>query len=452
LTVPQDDAVATLLAAVRRAQASREREVRFGSARLERFLRASGRAALWEVVDSLTMNHSHVYEAVGSEGELESLVVDALANGGAPDLSALAAKVMASARQQPIFLVAIGLANCAPPREVQRLRRDVALAPAPTPTTSWASHQRGVLSALGDAFAPLGRVAHGTQDGETMDSRIGATLFFRERGPLRMARLRAETKARYALAVWCTLEPPGDRDKSGFTLWPSVANWIAKPAVAVEHPVRELRSDPDGRRHARVRSSELQYADYDLPPSRRGITAPFRAMARAEQHHHSAGCLLSAAICVWEALHIPGEHSHSARALHLRAAVDALCDPPPGIRGRRDDRWPAVCERLKVDQALARQGHSLQSQARSWKAFNVARSVRSHGSDAYALDVGAGLRSTRRQGVPRSELAPALARADLGRVAEGVLLATRQLWRLMDARGWDDALYEQQFAPASKSP
>lgn len=402
---------------------------------------------MYAVLRWLDAERPDIYREVGSEQELGALIVEVLADRPLEDGHALADRLMREAALEPDFLVSIGLANLATPAAVIPVDRRAVLTPVPTMDRSWHHHERDIRAVLGDAITPAGRHSHGTTEGQMMDSRIGAALQFRERGPLRLARRRAETKARYAIAGWCLLKPP-DAKGHDFVLWPSVGSWIAKPAVSIEHAARPVAEGAARSIGTRNNGGEFQYADYELPNSKRALASPFKAMAKADQRH-SARCLLSAAWALWVGVHIPGELQRADRLLHLSAAIDALCAAPPGVRGSSTARWERLCEKLGVWAKLSRMGFAVDGYERAEERLGMARNLVAHSSEAYGLNLDGRVSSHRLGDISPHELSPALVASDLSLFATAVGHAVQRMWRLAERCRFDDATYEQQFAAST---
>lgn len=457
-------ALVRLRRAVRRAVAAKRR---YHGNLIDFYLADGGWAALVVVVRAVQADRPALNASVASEDELGSLVLEALETDiedrdGFKDIHALGLAVERRIADEPQRWVEVPIANLqAPSRLVVLDHKDGKPRALLVPTVrSFADPaqrdradaiERDLRAATGRPLRLRPRFTTGPSDATDSpagdqtrklgtDSRVGAVLFQSHPGPVRLARQRALTDARFAVALWCLANPP-DEQADGFALWPSVADWQPLPYFSVDAPTVSTEADP--RRSPRSDGGEYEYAEYVLPDEDVALQQPWRAF-RAAPGHRPARALLSAAWALYVALHIPAHLQLPDRIVHLLAARNALCTPPKGVKGSADSRWKAVTRRLRLYDRLSKE-MDVTDAGLIEDRVEVVRNLAVHAGASYAMVAGGPVDSTWLRGIRRDQLVPAATRADTALAATAIVRVASGLLAAADAAGYADSAYERHF-------
>jgi hypothetical protein len=314
-------------------------------------------------------------------------------------------------------------------------------------TADDAAHVRDAIEAhFSDALLPP-TVVERSDPGQRADEvGIAAAVISLEDGHPGLARHRARTRAQYAVACWCLSSPPADQN-DGFALWPTVADWLPQPYVHHQIAVKPHESTTARFDRARPDEGWFEYAPYLLPSEETVLRAPWTAMAAAPASH-CARALLGAAWELYVCACMPSPLQRPDRAIHLLAAINALCvppPPPPRIAGTVDERWNQVAARLDVWTDLERDGHDVTAARRTRDRLDAIRNLLLHAADSFNLSYGIAPASSRGRHVSKGELLPAVVASDLGLMLLAVEDATRKMYEQARGNGWDPAEFERHF-------
>ncbi len=422
---------------------------------VEFLLDTEGWQAVWALVDALEEESPELVGRFGDDDEVASAILDELAARPQPEtLSGLVSALVRRAETGPPLLVTVTLANVEMPRRVVKFGDDLVLVPTWDPDADGyvvrASEfpndpQTQLERHFRDRPARGARRDRDAETGERLDTRATASLISVERAPRRRAVTRAETRARYTLAVWMLLDPPST-DPSDTTLWPTLARWL--PAASQQHfpEVKQYRPNVPPRGRDDARGGTYLYGSWPLP-EREVLEAPFAAIRAADGGSHFAGALLSAARALYLAAEPSNGLSTVERLVQVHIATEALGERPPNAaaKGRRFDRladglgaWEAVAadygeratglarERLDVWRNLAvHRAHSFRAQW-GYRPGDVLRGQ-------------SGARSA-------ATLNPAVAYRDLHLSLTAVRIAAAALFWIAHDAQYDDLIIEQLFA------
>src|SRR5262249_29898043 len=153
------------------------------------------------------------------------------------------------------------------------------------------------------------------RDGVDIDTRQTASLLLVEEGTEALAISLAETRAKYALAMWCVLSPP-KRTARSRPLWPSASSLAPAPYLelgAIHKAFHPKHSAGGSRKGASI----TEYGPYKLTRAEAVLRAPFDALRKARRDNHCALALLSACRSLHLALSFPSDFERTERVMHL---------------------------------------------------------------------------------------------------------------------------------------
>jgi hypothetical protein len=434
-------------AATRRAEASHV------GVPIEALLDDEGWRAVWALIDELESERPHVLGGFGDEDEAAVALLERVeAHPNVASAGELASGLEEMQLNAPSLLVTVPLANVDMPRGFVALDDGLALVPTWDPDSDGLvvradeypnDPQTQLERHFRDRPGRGSRRERDEQTGERIDTRAMVSLVSVEHGPRRRAVVRAETRARYALAVWTLLAPPPE-DPTMTTMWPTLATWIPQPTMHEFAEVKEHRPGTPPAEQDRPRGGTYIYGGWPLP-DKEVLLAPFKAIEVADAGGHHAGALLSTARALYLAAEPTAGLSAIERLVQVRIAMEALSErPPQGERGARFDR---IADRLGVWDTL-RADYGEQTVVRAQERLNVWRTLavhRSHGFRAHwGFQRGEILRG---QGTDQSadELNPAVARRDLQiAYAAAQIVAAAVFWIAHDC-GFEDSFVEPLF-------
>jgi hypothetical protein len=419
---------------------------------IEGLLDEEGWRAVWLAIDALESERPHVLGGFGDEDEAAAALLESFeADSDVGSMAELATGLEQMQVDAPALLVTVPIAN------VEMPRRFIALDDTLGLVSTWDSKEGRVVRAdefpndpqtqlerhFRDRPARGARRERDEETGESIDTRAMASLVSVERGLRRRAVARAETRARYATAVWTLLAPPPE-DPTMTTMWPAPATWTPQPTMYEFPSVKEYRPDVPRTEQDRPRGGTYIYGGWQLPDEEI-LRAPFKAIEAADARGHHAGALLSAARALYLAAEPTTGLSAVERLVQVRIAMEALGERPP--RGERGPRFDRVADRLGVWRKL-RSDYGELAVAQAQRRLTVWRTLavhRSHGFRAHwGFQRGEVLRG---QGGDQAtdELSLTVARRDL-QIAYGAAqtVAAAVFWIAHDS-GFDDAHVEPLY-------
>jgi len=420
---------------------------------IEALLDDDGWRAVWRLVDELESERPDLLGGFGDEDEAVAVLLEHV--DASPDVASIAELALVLEGRQaaaPNVLVTVALANVDMPRCFLPLGDALGLVPTSDPdvdghtlrTSEWPHDPDTQLERhFRDRPGRTARRERDEETGERIDTRAMASLVSVERAPRRRAVVRAETRARYALAVWSLLAPPPE-DPTMTTMWPTIASWTPQPMMYEAAAVKAYRPDAARREQDRPRGGTYIYGAWPLPDSE-VVLAPFRAMDAAIAGGHHAGALLSAARALYLAAEPTTGLSSVERLVQVQIAIEAVSERPRG--GQKGARFDRLAELLDVWRNLCDDyGEMAVKRARQrisvWRALAVHRS---HGFRAHwGFRRGDVLRG---QGGERSVdgLTPAVARRDLQIAFTAAQTVTAALFWIAHDREFDDMGVEPLF-------
>lgn len=297
--------------------------------------------------------------------------------------------------------------------------------------------QFGVYEHLGDRLDGVSRTLRRESGAET-DTRRTASLLIVEDGPERMAYERARAKAHYAVATWSVLAPPAPGQ-----LLPDVSVWSPQPYLLYTSPRKRLEQGEWIGKERPTIGRYREFSPYQLPGDG-VVVAPFEAFDRLDRR--CAQALLSST-AAWIAGGRASRLLLSQRVREVRAAVECLCEPPPGGQRPRA-RWEALAARYGVWDRLADARSYLEEDRADLQTRLInARNISTHGADVSLIDLGwqAGDRQLPRGVAPGTDLAISALHRDLGAMLFAVGEALRGVWRDVRSADFDDTAFEALF-------
>ncbi len=297
---------------------------------------------------------------------------------------------------------------------------------------------RDVRKHLGDRLPPAPRRLQ--IGGQLLDTGRSASLISVEHGPPPIAIEAARAKALYALATWAVLAPPVD-----WHLMPDIAVWTPQPSLSqrTQHKLFE-----PGTLIAHERTSGGDYrrwAPYELPADDL-LPAPFEAFERLDRR--PAQALLSSTAAVHAGSRATRSQL-SERLRDVRAAIESLCQPPPGVRGNADSRWKHLAERFGVWEELAdARAYTPQQIKALQERLDAARNISAHRAEAALIDLGwtRGSAAMRGRGKTKAEdLAVTALQRDIGPMLHALGQALRGTWAAMREADFGETAFEALF-------
>jgi len=286
----------------------------------------------------------------------------------------------------------------------------------------------------------------GIKHPERLDTRMTAKLLLVESGTERAAIVRAVTRTRLALAVWCLLDPPDET-----MVWPMVGEWL--PGSFLRAGIVHKPYEPGAWTGATSASgrSLTEYQEYTLTMDPLKLAAPFSMMRLAETMHAPRAALSGA----WQ-LHLaerqPRDLERTDDLVHLHTAIDALCDVGLGPTDfETKKRWKVLAERFGAWTSLG-SAYRASDIAAAQQLGRDLRDITQHGSDDVLVNLGYPEERVRQvQGkreLTGQQLALARARFTLPILRHGVRTVARALVTDGIANGWDDGRFRQFFQPS----
>jgi hypothetical protein len=275
-----------------------------------------------------------------------------------------------------------------------------------------------------------------------IDTGCRSALITVEEGTEGVAINRARTRALLALAVWTLFEAPAWR-----RMWPSVADWAPTPSF--ELSTKRKPFEPEVWIGATARTASITHHGPYAPPADRDLLRlPFDAMASATRR--SAHVLLSAAWSLFQSRRFPSLLEATDRAFYLSTALAGLCEPPPPQTGGVLARWHHVRDRLDLRAELRDRGYTEAeldvAEERSYRFRNIA----AHGGDAALVNLGYPADATRilkgQRTISGDQLAISVLNVDRRPMLWALREAVRLLFLEASRSGWDDQLFERNFA------
>jgi hypothetical protein len=356
---------------------------------LVEYLDATGERATWRAMQELRDREPALYNRFVGERFLRDLVVEVVADHEGPiDFPDLVEEVGRRADSGEEWLVAVPLANFLVPGGYLLVQEWVAALGMSVQDPDWTP--TGTEAPV-DAFAMFRDLKDRLDTGirwwrdndpfGRLDTRMTAKLFLVQRGTETAALSIAATRARLALAIWCLFDPPG-----ATTLWPTLGDWLPRPYLATGTVHKLYEQDKfAGSAHAKGRWTH-QYAEYTVTEDARVLAAPFEMMRLAETMV-APRAVASAAWALHQAEREPNELERTDRLVHLRAAIEAICDTGEGPSGGVEKRWARVTERFGIWKEM----RGVYGQRELEDAKRLARDLRNisqHGSDDILVNLG----------------------------------------------------------------
>jgi hypothetical protein len=397
---------------------------------------------IWELVwrlrdvDPETFNRS-------TENAAATACVRSLANLESPPTIGRLANLLAIGRDEDSrHLVLTPVANLVAPGDYTELSQSASLIRAPLQNGEKVELIDRAKRQFGDWIRPPFRM-HRLGDRGELDTRNGAALLSEERGSPAVAAERARIKARYAIAVWSILRPPGQEE-----IMADTGTWLPQPWIHRPQSIRALQTEPGSRRPSQ--GEWVAYNPYEPPGDAMELRLPFTALQKVKSSR-CAQALLSAS---WS-LAQTGRASRltlSDRLIQLYAAVAALCDPGTGqVAGSEIlARWNRMTERVGTWEAIAGTRYRGLDPKLANERLKGARDIATHGADAVLIDLGFPDGDPRRIAGGRvaepSTLAVAGLSSDLSALLHAARHATRHLWLKADEQDWNDGAFSEHFA------
>jgi hypothetical protein len=397
-----------------------------------------------------------VYDRYLYDRTIMDMIVDYLAHcERPPTLAQLVTELRRRSLSQSSWLIEVPLTNLEAPEDVLPLgfgrllvrgdeRRDAMRDGSHLDV--FAVHRH-----LGDRLPGRGRwlPAAGSRD-TAVDTRATAFLHLVEEGTEELAVNLAETRAKYALAVWCLLKQPR-MTKAARPTWPSATYWLPAPYLRYGplHKPYEPRGTLTGgssRRSAIITEHGL----YRLTTRREVLMAPFEAMEKAHRGNQCALALLSAARSLYLAAAYATDFERTERIMHLWAAREALADPGRARgRGTADDRWDRLVKNLRLRGSLTKSGYDRAEVDAALALLHSIRDLATHRAEDVLVNLSFPSALSVHLHEARRLDADALA---LSRIVSAFPILYRLVWKAAmrlteDAikSGWDERGFHRRF-------
>ena len=421
---------------------------------LVEYLDDRGERATWRVVGRLRQQEPALYNRFLGERHLRDLVVDVVEDQDvAVDFSTLVRELERRADAAGEWLVAVPLANLLVPGGYLCIEEGVAALKMSLQDPDW--KMWGNDDPANDPFALFHDLKDKLDEGVRwhredhphtgrLDTRMTAKLFIVQQGTETAALSVAMTKARLALAIWCLLDPP-----DSMKLWPSTGDWQPRPYVH-DNVVYKLYEPGQwiGSAQARGRRS-FHLGEYTVTDDPNRLKAPFEMMRLAEKMI-APRAVASAAWALHLAERAPADQERTDALVHLRSAIEAICDTGNGPTGDGDRRWARITERFGVWKAMS--GFYGQRDSKEAKRFaRDLRNIAQHGSDDILVNLGYPPEAIRPMQDGRAltgeQLGLARAAAAYPVLHHAVREVVSRLARDGIADGWNDERFRRQFEP-----
>lgn len=288
-----------------------------------------------------------------------------------------------------------------------------------------------------------------------LDTRHMATLFLVAEGTEEMAESVSETRARLALALWCVLEPPYERDAIR-PLWPSIGGWGPAPYIhfGLERKLYAPSRFGFGTTSA-VRGRVIsEFGPYQLPTSEDVLRAPFIAMERAAAGNECATALLSASRSLYQAARVPNDLERTERVIYIQMAKEAISYRGRTGQGKDEERWKIAFERLGIREELLRDGWIAEEIEEAMTFADHLRNLSAHRAEDVLvnLDFSVSLSVQLKQHLlPSQDLALSRVAADWPLFLTAVRRVVRKLAEGAIAHSWDDAWFHSQFEARTRA-
>jgi hypothetical protein len=398
-------------------------------------------------------HHRAVFKQFLYESTILDVVVDYLQSlKRAPTMPRVIAELKRKAGEQTQWLIEVPVFNLEPPTETVPLGPGAMLVTTDPDLDAsrleshlddiWAVHRH-----LGAELTGHPRWIPATRHWPVeVDTRQTASLLLVEEGTDALAISLAETRARYALAMWCLLSPPR-RTKSRRPVWPSAGAWAPSPYLKlgeIHKPYQPSRSPGGSRKGASI----TEYGPYKLTRNASHLQAPFDALRAARRGNHCAMALLSACRSLYVAASVPSTLERTERVMHLWAAREALSDRGRRGQGRADDRWDRLVANLRLRSSLSRRGYERIEVDEALETLHSLRDLATHKADNVLANLDFPERLTvqlNRAVVGADEISLSLIVANLPILYVALRTATASLTRAAIANGWDELAFHRRF-------
>jgi hypothetical protein len=280
-----------------------------------------------------------------------------------------------------------------------------------------------------------------------IDTRQTASLLLVQEGTDDLATTLAETRAKYALAMWCLLDPP-KRTATSRPVWPSAGHWVpaAYIGLGILHKEHEPGVFPT---RARRRGALItEFGEHKLTRRTDVLLAPFDAMRHAQKGNQGALALLSASRALYIAGRFPNDLEPTERVMNIWAAREALTDRGRRGQGTADERWDKLVCNLKLRGVLTRRGYGKEEVDDAFETLHLLRDLATHKAEDVLANQnypdGRTVKLNRAE-VDADHIGLALITANIPILYTIVRTAAVRLARQAISSGWDDKLFLSRF-------
>jgi hypothetical protein len=408
---------------------------------------------LISVVRYIRTHHRPVFRLFLYERTMVDLIVAYMQDvGRAPTMKQIVNALQSKAAASTRWLVEVPLFNLQPPAEAIPLGRGAMLVTADPRRAQerWGRHFRdhwAVRRHLDDELTGHSRwLFSGRDDVEPTDTRQTASLLLVEEGTAELAISQAETRAKYALAMWCMLAPP-ERTKSWRPIWPTAGSWAPAPYLELGpiHKAYEPGKFPGGGRKG---ASITEYGSYRLTKSEAYLLAPFEAMRKAQVGNDCALALLSACRSLFLVSAFPSDLERTERVMHLWAAREALTERGRRGQGSAYQRWDRLVANLRIRGSLTRRGYVRAEVDEALEALHSLRNLATHKADDVLVNLNFPDQLTtqlRKGTVGSNEVALSMIVSHLPVLYAAVRTAVVSLTRQAISTKWDEKTFHARF-------
>jgi hypothetical protein len=409
----------------------------------------------WTLVAALRERAPELFRLYSEEGLHRALLDLLLSRPSPPPVQGLVAELLEQAAEDNgPWLVSIPLANASLSRPWAPLSESAVMWRAPTAHQMEDQEARETLEQeetkaefavfhhLGDRIRPASAVLR-LGSGREIETGRTVSMLLTESGPPVVATETARMRAQYALATWSLLAPPKD-----WHVLPDLGVWAPQPNLTQATVYKRFDPGQWISSERRRGGSYREWGPYDLPADD-VLTAPFEAFEHLDRR--PAQALLSATLAAHSASRAT-RSLLSERIRDVRAAVESLCEPPAGSSQRVRKRWERVAVRFGVwDRVAENRAYTPALIAEVQRRIVNARNISAHGADAALIDLGwlAGDRALRLGSAAATDLARSALHRDLAPMVYAVSEAIRCIWSAMRDAEFEEAAFEQLFAPTA---
>lgn len=408
---------------------------------------------LVSVVRYIRTHHRQVFKLYLYERTMIDLVVAYVQDlKRAPTMKQIVAELKRKAGAKTRWLVEVPLFNVLPPTEAVPLGRGAMLITADPrrDRKRWGRHFRdpwAVRRHFDDELTGHSRwLLSPRDDREDVDTRQTASLLLVEEGTAELAISQAETRAKYALAMWCLLAPP-TRTKSWRPIWPTAGSWAPAPYLELG-PIHKAYAPGRFPSTGRKGASISEYGAYRLTKSQNYLLAPFEAMHKAQSGNDCALALLSACRSLSLVAAFPSDLERTERVMHLWAAREALSERGRRGQGNPYQRWDRLVANLRLRGSLTRRGYVRSEVDEALEALHSLRNLATHKADDVLVNLNFPDHLTtqlRRATVGSNEVALSMIVAHLPVLYAAVRTAAVSLTRQAIAANWDERAFHRRF-------